>query len=124
MEINMATVNKSDRKKLITTQVIGPLVVFMRADTGEEITRLDTDDVSGEMQEALMVYGTKQIVSDIVASLDGIDDKASGMVKACDQLRAGAWPRRASQASVEPAIAMLMAAQGITRDAALKLLGL
>lgn len=120
----MATVNKSDRKKLINTQVIDALVVFQRADTGEEICRIDTDGVNGAMQTALMVYGAKQIVSDIVAALDGLDEKAAGMVRACDALRAGQWPRRASQASVEPAIAMLMTAQGISREAALKLLGL
>ena len=120
----MATVNKSDRKKLINTQVIGALVVFQRADTGEELCRVNTDNVSADMQLALMTYGAKQIVSDIVSAADGIDDKAKGMAAACDALRAGVWPRRASQASVEPAIAMLMAAQGITREAALKLLGL
>lgn len=120
----MATVNKSDRKKLINTQVIGALVVFQRADTGEEICRIDTDTVSGAMQTALMVYGAKQIVSDIVAALDGIDEKAAGMVRACDALRAGAWPRRASQASMEPAIAHIMAHNGWSREKALEILGL
>jgi hypothetical protein len=120
----MATVNKSDRKKLINTQVIGALVVFARADTGEEICRLNVDNVDDEMGLALRVYGAKQIISDIVSQSDGIEAKAKGMSAACDALRAGQWPRRASQASVEPAIMMLMAAQGITREAALKLLGL
>jgi len=120
----MATVNKSDRKKLIATQVIGALVVFQRADTGEEITRVDVDALSGEMQLALMTYGAKQIVSDIVAALDGMDDKAVGMTKACDSLRAGVWPRRASQASMEPAIAHIMAHNGWSREKALEILGL
>lgn len=120
----MATVNKSDRKKLINTQVIGGLVVFARADTGEEITRINTDTVSSEMQLALMVYGAKQIVADVVSQADGIEAKAKGMSAACDALRAGQWPRRISMASMEPAIAMIMAAQGCDRAKALALLGL
>lgn len=120
----MATVNKSDRKKLINTQVIGGIVVFARADTGEEITRINTDMVSSEMQLALMVYGAKQIVADVVSQADGIDAKAKGMSAACDALRAGQWPRRISMASMEPAIAMIMAAQGCDRAKALALLGL
>lgn len=120
----MATVNKSDRKKLINTQVIGGIVVFARADTGEEITRINTDMVSSEMQLALMVYGAKQIVADVVSQADGIEAKAKGMSAACDALRAGQWPRRISMASMEPAIAMIMAAQGCDRAKALALLGL
>lgn len=120
----MATVNKSDRKKLINTQVIGGIVVFARADTGEEITRINTDTVSSEMQLALMVYGAKQIVADVVSQADGIEAKAKGMSAACDALRAGQWPRRISMASMEPAIAMIMAAQGCDRAKALALLGL
>lgn len=120
----MATVNKSDRKKLINTQVIGGIVVFARADTGEEITRINTDMVSSKMQLALMVYGAKQIVADVVSQADGIEAKAKGMSAACDALRAGQWPRRISMASMEPAIAMIMAAQGCDRAKALALLGL
>ena len=120
----MATVNKSDRKKLINTQVIGGIVVFARADTGEEITRINTDMVSSEMQLALMVYGAKQIVADVVSQADGIEAKAKGMSAACDALRAGQWPRRISMASMEPAIAMIMAAQSCDRAKALALLGL
>jgi len=119
----MATVNKSDRKKLITTQVVGPLVVFARADTEEEICRINVDGVSDEMRLALAVYGAKQIVADVVSAADGIEAKAKGMSSACDALRAGQWPRRASMASIEPAILMLMTAQGITRAVALKMLG-
>lgn len=120
----MATVNKSDRKKLINTQVIGGIVVFARADTGEEISRINTDAVSSDMQLALMVYGAKQIVADVVSQADGIEAKAKGMSAACDALRAGQWPRRISMASMEPAIAMIMAAQGCDRAKALSLLGL
>lgn len=120
----MATVNKSDRKKLISTQVIGGIVVFARADTGEEISRINIDVVSSDMQLALMVYGAKQIVADVVSQADGIEAKAKGMSAACDALRAGQWPRRISMASMEPAIAMIMAAQGCDRAKALALLGL
>lgn len=120
----MATVNKSDRKKLINTQVIGALVVFARADTGEEICRVNVDDVSSDIGLALRVYGAKQIVADIVSQADGIEAKAKGMAAACDALASGQWPRRVSAASLEPAIAMLMTAQGISREAAMELLGL
>ena len=120
----MATVNKSDRKKLINTQVIGALVVFARADTGEEIARLNVDNVSADMGLALRVYGAKQIVADVVSQADGIDAKAKGMSAACDALNNGNWPRRVSMASMEPAIAMIMAAQGCDRAKALSLLGL
>ena len=121
----MATVNKSDRKKMVSTQIVGSLVVFHNAQTEAEITRLDVAGLSEAMQLALMIYGAKQIVSDVVSVVDGIDAKQRGMVSATEALRAGSWPRRPSApASMEPAILMIMAAQKCDRATALATLGL
>lgn len=121
----MATVNKSDRKKMVSTQVVGSVVVFHNAQTEAEITRIDVAGLSEAMQLALMVYGAKQIVADVVSAVDGIDAKSGGMARATDALRAGMWPRRPSApASMEPAILMIMAAQGCDRAAAMAMLGL
>lgn len=112
----MVTVNKSDRKKLVGTQVIGGVVVFHRADTGEEIGRVDTTALTPAMVQSTLVYGTKQIVSDVVAGADGIEAKINGMKAAIASLGAGTWPRReGAPASMEKAIVTMMAALGETR---------
>lgn len=119
----MATVNKSDRKKLIKTEVFGGVVVFQRADTGEEFTRLDVDDLAETVITQLMTYGAKQIIADVVASLDGVDDKVKGMQRAVEALQAGQWPRRTSEVSVDKAAETLAASMGISVDALKAMLG-
>lgn len=115
---------KSERKQMVKTQVINTLVIFQRADTGAEIERVDGADLNEAMQTACATYGIKQIVSDVVSQLDG-QDKFDGMAKACDALRAGAWPRRAPSAgSMEGAIMALMVNMKITRGQACGMLGL
>lgn len=121
----MATVNKTDRKKLVATQVVGEtVVIFFDTRTGAEFNRLDIVSLTPTMRDKLMVYGAKQIVADIVAGVEGPDAKIKGMSKSVDALVAGQWPARASERSPEGAIAMLMSAQGCTRAAARALLGL
>lgn len=120
----MATVNKSDRKKMIGTTVLDSRVVFNRCDTGEEFGRIDVDRLNDEMRLALMIYGAKQIIADVVSGAEGIDDKIKGMTAAITALEGGSWPRRASAANMEPAIQMIMAAQKCTREAALAILGM
>ena len=115
---------KSDRKQLVKTQTIGTLVVFHRADTGEEIGRVDGADLTEDMQTACATYGIKQIVSDVVAQLDG-QDKFDGITRGCDALNAGAWPRRAPTSSaMEAAVTALMVNMKIDRAEACRMLGL
>ena len=121
----MATVNKSDRKKLIGTQVVGNIVVFHRVSTGEEIGRVDTGMMGGEILAQTLAYGVKQIVSDIVASADGIEEKCAGMRTAIASLGAGTWPRRAgAPASMDKAIETMMRALGETREQVCARLGI
>lgn len=122
--------NKTDRKKLISTEVLpnsstglATVLVFHRTDTGAEITRLDIARLTDVTQ--LLIYGAKQICSDVVAGVDDADKKCAGIAAAVAALDAGTWPRRASApATLEPAIAMIMKAQGCDRAAARKLLGM
>lgn len=112
----MATVNKSDRKKLVGTQIIGSVVVFQRVDTGEEIGRVDSGALAGVALEQTLVYGVKQIVSDIVASADGLEAKITGMQGAIASLNEGQWPRRlAAPVDMNKAIETMMKALGKTR---------
>lgn len=122
----MATVNKTDRKKLVSTEVLrGRELVFFDTRTNGEFARLNVAILSDDVQAQLMVYGAKQIVSDVVAGLDGADAKVEGMAAAVDALRGGAWPRRKpAEGSLDRAIDLLMMTQGIDRDAARALLGL
>jgi hypothetical protein len=123
MEFNMATVNKSDRKTLVKTQVIGSIVVFLRADTGEEFSRIDVASVTPEMQTKLMVYGAKQVCADVASGADTLQASIEGRAGACDALRLGVWPSRApAPGSMEPAIAAVMRAVNCTREAAMALL--
>lgn len=115
-------VNKTDRKKLISTEVIGNVVVWHRTDTGEEINRLDIltlTDVS-----KLIIYGAKQVCSDVVANESDADKKCAGISKAVDALRAGGWPKRESTANVDNAVALIMSRMGITRAKACEMLGI
>ena len=120
----MAIVNKTDRKKLASTSVIGALVIWHDVRDGAEFARLDISKLDDPIRDQLCIYGVKQITADIVAGIDGSDAKIKGMAGAVDALIAGQWPRRASVASLEGPIAMLMKAQGIDRNAARELLGL
>ena len=122
-------VNKTDRKKGISTEVLAnknglpTILVFHRTDTGAEITRLDVAMLTDTTQ--LLVYGAKQICSDVVAGVDDADKKYAGIAAAVAALGAGTWPRRASApATLEPAIAMIMAAQKCSREQARQLLGM
>jgi hypothetical protein len=120
----MTTVNKTDRKKLVSTSVVENKVIWHDARTGGEFARLNIDELDGKIREQLIMYGLKQIVADIVAGVDGADAKIVGMGKAVDSLVQGQWPRRTSERSLEGPIAMLMDAQGIDRRAARAMLGL
>jgi hypothetical protein len=112
----MATVNKSDRKKLVGTQIVGTKVVFMRADTGEEIGRVDVATLTDNMTQQTLIYGVKQIVSDVVAGAEGIEAKVAGMSAAIASLGSGNWPRRPSApVDMEKTIVTLMATLGETR---------
>ena len=119
----MATANKSERKKLIQTQVVDGVVIFQRADTGEEFTRLDTEGLDPAILEQLVVYGAKQVISDVVASLEGLDAKMEGMQKAVASLENGAWPKRTSEVSIDKAAETLAAKLGISVEALKKQLG-
>jgi chemotaxis receptor (MCP) glutamine deamidase CheD len=111
----MATVNKSDRKKLVSTQIIGSVVVFHRCDTEAEIGRVDTAMLEGDILQKTLVYGIKQIVSDIVAAADGIDAKVAGMAQAIKKVNLGEWPRReASVGNVDKALEVMAKALGLT----------
>ena len=120
----MAIVNKTDRKNLASTSVVGALVIWHDVRDGGEFARLDVSSLDDQIRDQLCIYGAKQITADIVAGVDGADAKVKGMAGAVDSLRAGQWPRRTSLASLEGPIAMLMKAQGIDRNAARELLGL
>lgn len=120
----MATQSKTDRKKLVSVSVVGAVMIWNRVDTGAELARLDVTTLTDGMVRQLVVYGAKQIASDVVSAVDG-EEKFNGIVAAVAALGAGTWPRRPSApASFEPAIAALMAIQKIDRPAALKMLGL
>jgi hypothetical protein len=113
----MTIVNKTERKKLVGTQVVGDVVVFMRVDTGEEIGRLDTSALTTDMQRATLTYGTKQIISDIGAGTDDIETRIATMQRGIASLGSGSWPRRESApASMEKAIITMMATLGETRE--------
>jgi len=112
----MATTNKTDRKKLVKTQIVGGTVVFQRADTGAEFARVDTTDLSADMVRATLVYGVKQIVSDVAADATGIDERVTAMGDAVKQLTGGTWPRRQSEANVDKAAETLALSMGITVD--------
>lgn len=115
LEMKMATVNKSDRKKLVGTQILGSVIVFQRMDTGEEFARLDTAELAEDVTSATLIYGAKQIVADIVASADGAEAKVAGMIAAIDSLKAGVWPRRqGAPVSMDKAIETMMKALGET----------
>lgn len=123
----MAVVNKTDRKKLVSTEVLadGATCVWFDARTGGEFARIDLTECTSDMQTRLAMYGLKQIVADIVSGLDGPDAKIKGMAGAVAMIEAGQWPRRApAEGSLDRAIAMLMQAQGIDRGAARAMLGL
>jgi hypothetical protein len=120
----MATVNKTTRKNLVKTEVHNScIVVFQRADTGEEFSRIKVDSLSSDMQYALMVYGAKQVVSDVVSQVEGIDGKMAGMQKAVAGLEGGIWPKRTSEVSIDKAAETLAASMGISVDALKKMLG-
>lgn len=120
----MATVAKSDRKKLVSTQVDGAKLIWHRVDSGAEIGRLDVTTLTKEMKLALMQYGAKQIVADVVSAAEG-EAKFNGMAAGIAALGAGTWPRRPSAPStMEPAIAALMANLGCDRAKAREMLGL
>lgn len=118
-------VNKTDRVKLVSTQVVESTVIFHRTDTQAEFARIDVAACTGDMKRALLVYGAKQVCSDIAAGIDNADKKIEAIAAAVASLGAGTWPRRASApASLEPAIAMIMAAQKCDRAQARQLLGM
>lgn len=120
----MATVNKSDRKKLISTQVVGSKLVWHRVETGEEMCRLDICALTPNIVSQLLVYGAKQIAADVVAAADG-ENKFAGIRAAVAALGAGQWPRRPSApTSMEAAISALIVNMGISREKAREMLGL
>ena len=107
--------NKSDRKKLIKTQVIGQTIVFFRADTEAEIARTDTESFPAELQQQGLIYGVKQIVADVNAGEEG-EDKFTGIARACEQLDRGLWPTRPkAPVSLESVIASIMELTGKSR---------
>ena len=118
-------INKSERKQLIKTEVVGTCVVFFEAATGGEVGRVDVADVmSGEQNFRVAMYGIKQIIGDVVATLAG-QAKLDGVQAACDALTLGQWPRRpAAEATMEPALAALMRMQGCSRAEARAMLGM
>ena len=120
----MTTINKTERKKRVSTTVVGSQVVWHDTRDGGEFARLDTATLSETITRQLVVYGLKQIVADIVAGVDGADGKVKGMAAAITSVQSGAWPSRTSEKSLEGPIAMLMKAQGCTREAARGMLGL
>ena len=120
-----AIANKTDRKKVVSTNVFGSTVTFHRAESGEEFARLDVRALPEGIVDQLLIYGAKQIVADVVAGVDGVDKKIDGMAAAVASQGSGVWPRRASApATLEPAIGALMANMGITREKAREMLGL
>lgn len=122
----MATVNKSERKQLVGTSIVrDTIVVFARKDTGEEFARIDVDAMSAEMQLQCMLYGVKQVVSDIVSTADGLEAKIDGMKAAVASIGSGTWPRRASApVSTDKAVETLMKALGETREQVMARLGM
>lgn len=120
----MTTINKTERKKLVSTSVVGSQVIWHDARDGGEFARLSIENLDADVTDKLIVYGLKQIVADIVAGVDGADAKVKGMAAAVESIRRGVWPSRASEKSLEGPIAMLMAAQGCDRAAARAMLGL
>ena len=122
----MATVNKSDRKQLVGTSIVrDSIVVFARKDTGEEFARVDVMALTPEMQLQCMLYGVKQVVSDIVSTADGLEAKIDGMKAAVAAIGSGNWPRRASApVSTDKAVETLMKALGETREQVMARLGL
>lgn len=121
----MTVANKTDRRKLVETQVVLSKVVWFDATTKTEFCRADVAEMSEAMQMQLAQYGLKQIVADVVAGVDGGDAKMAGMARAVEQAKMNQWPRRApAEGSLERAIGLLMMAQGCGRDAARALLGL
>lgn len=117
--------NKTDRKKVVATNVFGSTVTFHRAETGEEFARLDVRTLPDSIVDQLLIYGAKQIAADVVAGVDGAEKKIEGMTAAIAALGCGQWPRRAAApATLEPAIAALMANMAISRQKAREMLGL
>ena len=121
----MAVKNKSDRKKLISTQVVETVLVFHRTDTGAEIARIDVRGLPTAIIAPTLVYGIKQIASDVVAGVEDVEKKIAGIAAAVSAIGAGQWPRRAAApATMEPAIAAIMATQKCSRTQARAMLGL
>jgi hypothetical protein len=120
----MATINKTERKKLVSTSVVGAAVIWHDMRDGGEFARVNIDQLDGPIRDKLIVYGLKQIVADIVAGVGGADGKVKGMAAAITSIEQGVWPSRASERSLEGPIAMLMAVQGCDRAVARAMLGL
>ena len=120
----MATVNKSDRKKLVSTQTVGTVLVWHRVDTGEELCRVDSAALDVDIVEQLIIYGMKQIVADVAANVDG-EERFNTIKSGAAAIGCGQWPRRAAApASMEPALTALMVNMGITRAKAREMLGM
>ena len=110
----MATVNKSERKKLVSTSVVGSVVIFHRVDTGAELGRTDFTQHSAEVETQVSIYGVKQIVSDVNSQLEG-EEKFAGITRAIADLNAGVWPARIGKAiSPDAAMAALALHMGLT----------
>lgn len=101
---------KSDRKKLVSTQLLAnKILVWHKEADKSELFRLDLAGLVPTVIDALVHYGAKQIVADIGASLEG-QARLDAMGKAVASLGAGAWPRRESQ----PAVVTLDTALDVT----------
>lgn len=107
---------KSDRKKLVSTQVVGATIIMHRVDTGAELGRIDTRALTEAMRDQTLIYGAKQIVSDVNAQLEG-EAKFEGISRAIAALGSGTWPARTSAPmNMETAILTLMAQLHETRE--------
>ena len=107
---------KSDRKKLVSTQVIGTTVIMHRVDTSAELGRIDVRALTDVIRDQTLIYGVKQIVSDVNAQLEG-EAKFEGISRAIAALGSGTWPARtAAPMNMEAAILTLMAQLRETRE--------
>lgn len=114
--------NKTERKKLISAELIGTICVMHRLDTQAELGRVDLAKMTDDIKLQTLFYGTKQACSDPCSALTG-EEKFAGITRNLASLASGVWPSRESKpVSVDAAAELLAKSMGMTRDQMMELL--
>lgn len=104
----MATENKTERKKLISAELIGTLCIMHRVDTQAELGRVDLSKMEEEIKLQTLFYGAKQACTDPCSSLSG-EAKFAGIARNLANLSLGIWPSREAKTISVAASAEVMA---------------